>query len=112
MGRLSIGRTDGKRQPVSGRSLAVADQREDVVAFEALPAVQKLELDHEREAHDLAPQLLDEIDLRPRGTSRREQIVVDDHARAGLDRVRMQLERVEAVLERVLDADRAPGELP
>ena len=37
---------------------------------------------------------------------------MDEHARPVRDRVRVQLERVEAVLERVLGADRAPRELP
>ena len=57
------------------------DQREDVVAFELLAAVQEVELDHECEPHDLAPELLDEVDLRPGRPSGREQVVVDQDAR-------------------------------
>ena len=59
----------------------------------------------------IAAELLDELDRRLRGAAGREHVVVDEHALARRDRVGVHLERVEAVLERVLDADRPPGQL-
>src|SRR5439155_25056034 len=40
-----------------------------------------------------------------------DQVVVDEHARAAGDRVAMDLERVDAVLEDVLDRVRLPWQL-
>src|SRR4051812_4355619 len=105
---LFIGRSDGKRQSSYG---SVLDQRAEVVAVELLASVQELELDDECEADDLSAKLLDEVDLRLRRPARGEKIVVDEDARAARDRVRVQLESVEAVLESVLGAHRPPGQL-
>src|SRR5919198_4828405 len=106
MPRLWIGGADAKRDPSAGPTSAfVLDQRENVVALEAVAAVQELKLDHEGEPDDLPAELLDEVDLRLRRPPCREQIVVDEHALPGRDCVGVELERVEAVLERVLHAD-------
>src|SRR6266545_7469632 len=109
--RLSIGTPDGKRNPTLCVSPLVLDQREDVVALEALASVQKLELDHEGQSDDLATELLDEIHLRSRRSASREQVVVDEDSLPRRDRVGVELQCVEAVLERVLDAHGPPGEL-
>src|SRR6266508_1517011 len=54
-------------------------QRRDLVALEALAPLQELQLDEERERHDLALQLLHELD-RPRDrAARREEVVDDEH---------------------------------
>src|SRR3954451_17760593 len=84
----------------------------DVVAFEAFAAVQELERDDEAEPDHLAAQLLDELDLRLRRAAGGEDVVVDEDALAAHDRVSVQLQRIEAVLERVLRAHRPPRELP
>src|SRR5581483_3184985 len=89
----------------------VLQQREDLVALELVAPVQELELDDERQPDHLAAELLDEVDRRLRGAAGREHVVVDQHPLAGDDRVGVHLERVEAVLERVLGRHRSPGEL-
>ena len=60
-----------------GRNGVSTEEREDVVALEPLAAVQELELDDERQADDLAAELLDELDGRLRGPPRRQDVVVD-----------------------------------
>src|SRR5829696_7261490 len=97
--------------PRPDESVLVVDQRKDVVAFEPLPAVQELKFDDKSQTDHLAAELLDEVDLRSRRPARGEQVVVDDHARSRLDRVGMELQGVEAVLEGVLDAHGAPRQL-
>src|ERR671918_1240496 len=106
-------RQPGRTTPAcrSGPSVGVLHEREDVVAGELLATLQELQLDHEREADHRAAELLDQVDLGPGGAPRGQEVVVDKHARSALDRVGVQLERIEAVLERVLGADRAPGKL-
>src|SRR5687767_7104947 len=91
---------------VRHRTNSILDQRENVVAFELLAAVQELELDHEGKADHLAAQLLDKVDLGPGGAAGREQVVVDEHAGTALDRVGVELERVEPILQRILRAHR------
>src|SRR5581483_440450 len=71
----------------------------------------ELELDDEREADDLPPELLDELDRRLRRATGREDVVVDQHALPGDDRVGVHLQRVEPVLERVLRRHRPPRKL-
>src|SRR5215207_1766453 len=104
------GRQTQSRVRVSDSEL-VLDQREDVVALEALAPVQELELDHEGQTDDLATELLDEIHLRSRRSTSREQVVVDEDSLPRRDRVGVELQCVEAVFERVLDAHGHPGEL-
>ena len=83
----------------------------DVVALEPVTAVQERELDHEGDPHDLAAELLDELDLGvrvPPVASRSSWI----STRALGDRVGVELERVRAVFELVLGADGLPGSFP
>src|SRR5262245_58674962 len=98
-----------RRQRVVHRS--ILDEREDVVRGQAFPAVQELELDDERQADDLPAELLDELDGRLGRSAGGEDVVVDDHALPLDDRVGVDLERVEAVLERVLGRHGPPREL-
>ena len=82
-----------------------------VVAAEPLAAAQERQLDQERAADDLAAELLDQLAQRARRAAGRQQVVVDEHARAACERVGVQLERVDAVLEQVLGADRLVRQL-
>ncbi len=81
-----------------------------VVAAEArgfiLGAALALELDQEGAADDRPAEALDQLGQRPRRPAGGEQVVVDQHPRAVRERVRMHLERVDAVLEDVLGRDR------
>src|SRR4029078_10618310 len=90
---------------------SVLEQREDVVALQPLPAVQELKLDDERQPHDLAAELLDELDRRLRGPARPQLVGVAQNALALDDRVGVHLQRVEAVFERVLRCHGPPREL-
>src|SRR6476620_3910749 len=99
------------RKTEKTQELSVFDQGAHLVALEPLASVQELQLDDERQADDLAAELLDELDRRLRGASRRQHVVVDQHLLPRDDRVRVDLERIEAVLERVLRRHRAPRQL-
>src|SRR2546428_11406970 len=83
------------KRSVGGRS--VMEQRVQVVLAEPVPALEEVELDDERAAADLAAELLDEAGDRLHRAAGREHVVVDQDARAGLDRLRVQLENVLAV---------------
>ena len=69
------------------------------------------QLDHEREARDLAPQPPDELDRAHHRPAGREQVVDDEDPLSGLDRVGVDLEGRRAVLELVLDLDRLRRQL-
>src|SRR6187402_1724036 len=90
---------------------AVVDEGVYVDAGNALPAVQERQLDHEQRSDDHAAEPLDELDLRPGRSTRREDVVEDDHPGARLERVDMHLEGISAVLERVARLDRFPWQL-
>src|SRR5258708_2635541 len=79
------------------------DEGRDVVARQPVAPAQGLELDKEREGHDLALQLLHEVDRAVDRTAGREQVVDDEDPRARLDRVLGHLAGRGAVLEVVLD---------
>src|SRR2546426_22673 len=85
-----------------GREL-ILNQREDVVPGQLVATVQELQLDDECATDDLAAELLDETRDRLDGAARREHVVVDEHAGAVRDRVRVKLERILAVLGPVPD---------
>src|SRR5436309_989037 len=59
------------------------------------------QLDDERTADDLAAEALDEARDRLDSPTRREHVVVDEHARARSDHLRVHFERVLPVFERV-----------
>src|SRR5581483_8190021 len=96
----------------ASHSMLVPKQREDVVARELLAAAEELELDDERQADDLAAELLDQLDRRLRRAAGREHVVVDQHPLPRDDRVRVYLQGVEPVLERVLRRHGPPRQLP
>src|SRR5207302_8297625 len=85
---------------------SVVEQRVEVVLRQALAALEEVELDDERTAADLAAELLDEPRDRLHGAAGGEDVVVDHDPRPGLNRLRVQLEHVLAVLEPVARADR------
>ena len=79
---------------------------------EPLTAAEEGELDEERAGDDLGAEAGDEIEQRTGRPAGREQVVVDQHARAAGERVGMDLERVDPVLEVVLGADGLVRQLP
>src|SRR5207244_851710 len=85
--------------------------RVELVLGESFAAVQEVELDDEGTAADLAAELLDETRDRLDGAAGREHVVVDQHPRPGRDRLRMELQRVLAVLEAIAGADRLGRQL-
>ena len=105
--RASAGAKRGRRPP-SVRSAAdsVREQRVDLELAELVAPLERGQLDHEREAGDLAAQTSDELDRAHHRPAGGEQVVHDEHALARGDRVGMDLERGGAVLELVLDLDR------
>src|SRR5262245_42566548 len=102
------GARGGNRVPPT---FLVLDQREHVVPFQAFPAFEKRQLEQARQADYLAAELLDEVDRRLRGAPGREHVVVNEHSLTQLDRVGVDLELVEAVLERVLGRNGTPRQL-
>src|SRR5438034_3107857 len=95
----------------ANRGRSVLDDARDPPAVEPVTALQEVELDEEREADDVALQALDELDRALDRAARREEIVDDQDLLAGLDCIAVDLERVGAVLEGVLDGDRLGRQL-
>ena len=91
---------------------SVPDDAGHAPAAEPVAALEEVELDQEREADDLALEPLDQLDRALDRAAGREQVVDDQDPLAGLDRVAVDLERVRAVLEGVLDGDVSAGSLP
>src|SRR4051794_13942338 len=83
----------------------IGDQRVQIEAVELLAATEEGQLDDEARSDDDAAELLDEAADRVDGSAGREDVVVDHDARASRDQLRVQLERVLAVLEHVASAD-------
>src|SRR6266550_3506117 len=94
-----------------GRAGLVLDERCDFVTRQFLAAFERGELDEERETDDLALELLHELDRAGHGPAGRKEIVDDEDARPGFDRVLVHLERRRAVLEVVLDAHHVARQL-
>src|SRR5262245_50715285 len=105
--RLGAGRS---RAGASGGA-SVLDDAGDAATFEAVAPLEEVELDEERQADDLALQPLDELDRALDGAARREEVVDDEDLLPGRDGVAVDLERVRAVLEGVLDGDRLGRQL-
>src|SRR5437762_13841884 len=106
---LKLPLTDPERVEKAG---SVVEQGVQVVLGKPVSALEEVELDDERAAADLAAELLDEAGDRLHGAAGREHVVVDQNACPGLDRLRVQLEDVLAVLEPVARADRLGRQLP
>src|SRR4051812_5302434 len=100
---ISRGSVDGDR--------SVLDDARDAPAVEAIPTLEEVELDEERQTDDVALQPLDELDRALDGAAGREEVVDDEDLLPRLDRVAVDLERVRAVLEGVLHGDRLRRQL-
>src|SRR5919106_3091099 len=90
---------------------SVAEQRVDLELAELLAALERRELDHEREPRDLAPQPPYQFDGAHHRASGGEQVVDDEDPLSGLDGVGVDLERGGTVLALVFDLDRLGPEL-
>src|SRR6201999_1624879 len=90
--------------------LVVVKEGEDVVLREAGAAFEEVELDGDGDAGDDAAEALDELDRGLHGAAAGEQVVDVDDALAGLDGALVNLWRVAAVLEVVLDGFSGRGE--
>src|SRR5204862_1270742 len=99
------------RGGIDRRRWSVLDDAGHASAVEPVAALQEVELDEEREPDDLALEALDELDRALDGAAGGEEVVDDEDLLAGLDGVAVDLERVRAVLERVLDRDRLGRQL-
>src|SRR5262245_41007281 len=85
-------------------SNSVLDQRDHVIAGEAIAALQEFQLDHERDALDFSAELLRQADGGSGSSTGRQQVVCNDDARARLHRILVDFQRVRAVLEVVRNA--------
>src|SRR5437773_12327824 len=97
--------------PTCDASSVVDDEGMEREALELVAAVEEGELDQERHADDVAPELLDQPERRGHRAARGEQVVDGEHALARPDRVLVDGERVASVLELVLDLDGLAWEL-
>ena len=82
-----------------------------VVRLQAFAAAEERQLDDEGHPDHLGAEAFDQAGDCLDGAAGREHIVVNQYAVAIPDRLRMQLERILAVLERVGGADRLRGQL-
>src|SRR3954454_20784768 len=99
------------RSPRSGGSASVFDDAVGPVSIEALTPLEELELDQEREPNHLCLELAHQVDRSEHRAAGGEQVVHDEDSLPRKDRVLVHFERVRAVLERVLHADRLGGQL-
>src|SRR5207249_6099115 len=90
------------------RASVVDDQGMQRIVLELVAPVKERQLDHECDADDAAAELLDEAEGRGHRASRCQQVVDGEHPLTRHDRVRVDGERVPAVLELVLHLDRLP----
>ena len=93
--------------------LVVVQQREDIVGLQFVPAVQEIELHDKTQAGDFGAQLCCQFGRGFGGTASGEQIVHDNDALSFLDGVCMDLQRVAAVFQIVIETLLvAAGSLP
>src|SRR5881296_2412812 len=97
--------------PTCDASSVVDDEGMEREALELVAAVEEGELDQERHADDVAPELLDQPERRGHRAARGEQVIDGEYALPRLDRVLVDGERVAPVLELVLDLDGLAREL-
>src|SRR5437867_5517221 len=87
--------------PTCDASSVVDDEGMVREALELVAAVEEGELDQERHADDVAPELLDQPERRGHRAARGEQVIDGEYALPRLDRVLVDGERVAPVLELV-----------
>src|SRR5437867_5044781 len=97
--------------PARAAMLVIDDERMERMFLQLVAAVEKREFDHERHAHDVATELIDQSQRCRHRATGCAQVVHGEHALAGLDRVLVDRERVAAVFELVLDLDGLTREL-
>src|SRR2546427_1464895 len=97
--------------PTCDASSVLDDEGMEREALELVAAVEEGELDQERHADDVAPELLDQPERRGHRAARGEQVIDGEYALRRLDRVLVDGERVAPVLELVLDLDGLAREL-
>src|SRR2546430_3717937 len=97
--------------PTCDASSVVDDEGMERKGPELVATVEEGELDQERHADDVPPELLDQAERRGHRAARGEQVVDGEHALPRLDRVLVDGERVAPVLELVLDLDGLAREL-
>src|SRR5436190_12252204 len=84
----------------------------NVVLLEMLAALEERQLDHERDADDLPSELPGEVADRLGCAACCKDVVVNEDSLSCRDCVRMELQGVLAVFERVRGAHGLPGQLP
>lgn len=90
--------------------LVVVQETVNVQSRQAPAPVQKIELDGEANADDVAAELLHELDGGGHGSAGREQVVNNHHALAFFDRVGVNFDRVGSIFEFVGHAGGARGQ--
>jgi hypothetical protein len=90
----AFARASGIDRPMGFLGRSVLDDARDAATLEAIPALEELELDEERESDHLALQALDELDRPADRAAGREQIVNDQDLLAWPDRIAMNLEGI------------------
>src|SRR2546427_747229 len=97
--------------PTWDASSVVDDEGMEREALELVATVEEGELDQERHADDVAPELLDQPERRGHRAARGEQVIDGEYALPRLDRVLVDGQRVAPGLELVLDLDGLAREL-
>src|SRR5437764_961090 len=103
----------GWRERAASSVSGEADKGVDLDAFLAKPvaAAEIGQIDDECRGDEVAARLADKLDRRIGGAAGGNQIVDEKHAVALADRIGVNLDRVDAVFERIFLPDDARGEL-
>src|SRR5262249_32598977 len=88
-----------------------SDNGTNLVAIEQCPAVKVGQLDEELHTHDLASQLLHQVDYRLRGSARGDDVVHHQYFLSLRDSVFVNVKDVLAILEGVTGLLCLPGQL-
>src|SRR5437867_12978054 len=89
--------------PARAAMLVIDDERMERMFLQFVAAVEKREFDHERHAHDVATELIDQSQRCRHRAAGCEQVVHSEHALRGLVSVLVVTELVVIVLMLVLD---------
>ena len=113
--RSGDGQVDRRRGGGARRRLAAGkgDQRRhgDRGGAQAVGPAEIGQVDDERRGADLGPRRAEQLDRGECRAAGGDQVVDDEHPRAGRHRVGVDLDAVLAVFEGVIDAEHRPGEL-